>query len=153
MEALNPRVRFVWLAGTLLTALVLGAMAAAVDRFVVDVGVWVVAAVGVAALVFGVAYVVLRYRVWRFEIRDDDLYLERGVFTRVTTVVPFVRVQHVDTQRGPVERLLGLGSVVVYTAGSRGADVTIPGLTPDRATDLQRRLRNLAIESESEDAV
>jgi membrane protein YdbS with pleckstrin-like domain len=153
MEALNPRVRFVWLGGTLLTALVLGAAAAAVDRFVVAVGVWAVAAVGVAALVLGVAYVVLRYRAWRFEIRDDDLYLERGVFTRVTTVVPFVRVQHVDTQRGPVERLLGLGSVVVYTAGSRGADVTIPGLTPDRATDLQRRLRNLAIESESEDAV
>ena len=87
-------------------------------------------------------------------MRDDDLYLERGVLTRVNTVVPFVRVQHVDTQRGPVERAVGLASVVVYTAGSRGADVTIPGLTPDRADALQEKLRRLAIESEREsDAV
>ena len=153
MEALNPRVRLVWFAGTVLTALLLGGAVVAVDRFVVEVGVQVAAAVGLLVLVAGIAYVVLKYRSWQFEIRDDDLYLERGVFTRVTTVVPFVRVQHVDTQRGPVERLLGLGSVVVYTAGSRGADVTIPGLTPERATDIQRRLRSLAIESESEDAV
>ncbi|WP_327051784.1 PH domain-containing protein [Halomicrococcus gelatinilyticus] len=153
MEALNPRVRLVWFVGSAVTALLLGGVVVAIDRFVVDVGVQVAAAVGLVVLVGGVAYVVLKYRSWRFEIRDDDLYLERGVFTRVTTVVPFVRVQHVDTQRGPIERLLGLGSVVVYTAGSRGADVTIPGLTPERATDIQRRLRSLAIESESEDAV
>jgi membrane protein YdbS with pleckstrin-like domain len=153
MEALNPRVRLVWFVGSAVTALLLGGVVVAIDRFVVDVGVQVAAAVGLVVLVGGVAYVALKYQSWRFEIRDDDLYLERGVFTRVTTVVPFVRVQHVDTQRGPVERLLGLGSVVVYTAGSRGADVTIPGLTPERATDIQQRLRSLAIESESEDAV
>jgi membrane protein YdbS with pleckstrin-like domain len=75
------------------------------------------------------------------------------VITHVRTVVPFVRVQHVDTQRGPVERALGLASVVVYTAGSRQADVTIPGLTPERADALQERLREMAIESEPEDAV
>ena len=76
------------------------------------------------------------------------------MFTEVRTIVPFVRVQHVDTQRGPIERAAGLSSVVVYTAGSRGADVTIPGLTPERAEALQEQLRRLAIESEREsDAV
>ena len=64
-----------------------------------------------------------------------------------------MRVQHIDTQRNPIERVFGLGRVVVYTAGSRGADVAIPGLTPDRASDLQHRLRTLVGESESEDAV
>jgi membrane protein YdbS with pleckstrin-like domain len=73
--------------------------------------------------------------------------------TEVVTSVPFVRVQHVDTQRGPVERLAGLASVVVYTAGSRGADVTIPGLRPERAEQLREQLRELAIESEHDDAV
>ncbi|MFC4551495.1 MULTISPECIES: PH domain-containing protein [Halorussus] len=154
METLNPRVRLVWAVSSVVVAVLLGVGAAVADRFALGVGVWV--AVGVAALAFalGVGYVALKYRVWRFEVRDDDLYLERGVLTRVKTVVPFVRVQHVDTQRGPVERAVGLASVVVYTAGSRGADVTIPGLTPERADALQERLRRLAIESESEhDAV
>jgi uncharacterized protein len=153
METLDSRVRIVWLAGVLVAAVLVGGALVGVQRFLIELAVWLVAAATLAVVALGGAYVVFKYRVWRFEIRDDDLYLERGVFTRVTTVVPFVRVQHVDTQRGPIERLVGLGSVVVYTAGSRGADVTIPGLTPERASDLQRRLRNLAIESEFEDAV
>jgi membrane protein YdbS with pleckstrin-like domain len=154
MEVLNPRVGLVWSVGAVTTAVFLGVVAAAVDRFVVGVGFWVAAAVAVVALALGVVHALLKYRIWRFEVRDDDLYLERGVLTRVNTVVPFVRVQHVDTQRGPVERTVGLASVVVYTAGSRGADVTVPGLTPERADDLQEQLRRLAIESEREsDAV
>ena len=103
--------------------------------------------------VLGAVYAVRLYQAWQFELQDDALYLERGVVTVVETAVPFVRVQHVDTQFGPIERALGLSSVVVYTAGSRNADVRIPGLTPDRARQLQDTLRELAVESEAEDAV
>lgn len=153
METLHPRVRLVWGVGTLVTVVVLAVVVAVADRFTVGVGIWVGGVVALVGLLVGVAYVAAKYRIWRFEVRADDLYLERGVFTRVNTVVPFVRVQHVDTQRGPVERAVGLASVVVYTAGSRGADVTIPGLTPERADDLQEQLRRLATESEDYDAV
>ncbi|MEF8783733.1 MAG: PH domain-containing protein [Haloarculaceae archaeon] len=107
----------------------------------------------VALGVLGLAWVHLRYRAWRYRLRDDALYLERGVLTSVRTVVPHVRVQHVDTSRGPMERSLGLSTLVVYTAGSRGADVSIPGLTPEEASDLQRRLKELAIETEGGDAL
>ena len=148
MEVLNPRVRLVWGVGVAVAAAVFGVGVAVADRFALGVGVWVGIAVTAVVLAVGVVYVAAKYRSWRFEVRDDDLYLERGVVTRVDTVVPFVRVQHVDTQRGPVERAVGLASVVVYTAGSRGADVTIPGLTPERADDLQEQLRRLATESE-----
>jgi len=154
METLNPRIRLVWGVGVLAFAAVVGVGVGVADRFALGVGAWIAVVAGLAALAVGVGYVLAKYRVWRFEVREDDLYLERGVLTRVNTVVPFVRVQHVDTQRGPVERAAGLSSVVVYTAGSRGADVTIPGLTPDRADALQERLRRLAIESEGDfDAV
>lgn len=153
MEILNGRVRLVWLANVLTLAAILGAIVAAVAWFGFQTYLWVAGGVFLALLVVGVAYVVRHYQLWQFEIRDDSLYLERGVITRVKTVVPYVRVQHVDSQRRPIERLLGLASVVVYTAGSRGADVTIPGLTPERADALQERLRELAVESEYEDAV
>ena len=115
----------------------------------------VLGAIGTFLLVGGVVVVhaLLYYRSWRYEVRDDSLFLDRGVLTRVRTVVPYVRVQHVDVSRGPLERTLGLASVVVYTAGSRGADVTIPGLEPKRAEDLQARLKRLAIAAEGEDAV
>ncbi len=148
MEALHPRVRIVWFASALAGAAVLGAIAAAVDYYLLEIGLQTVGAVVGLAAVLGVGYVLARYRVWGFAVSDEDLYIERGVLTRINSVVPYVRVQHVDTQRGPIERLVGLSSVVVYTAGSRGADITIPGLAPERAEDLRERLRSLAIESE-----
>lgn len=148
METLDPRVRFLWAAGALATAAVLGAAGFALVRFGVPVPrTGLVAFVAVVA-VAGAVLAFLRYRVWRFEVREDSLYLVRGVLTRTDTSVPFVRVQHVDTRRGPVERAVGLASVVVYTAGTRGADIAIPGLTPERAGELRERLRDLATESE-----
>ena len=153
MESLHPRIRLLWALRAVLVAAGLGAVLVAVDRLAFPLGTTLVAGVAVVAAVLGVVHAVLRYRVWRFEVGDDSLYLVRGVLTRTDTSVPFVRVQHVDTRRGPLERAAGLSSVVVYTAGSRGADITIPGLRPARATDLRERLRDLAVESEFEDAV
>ncbi|MFC3959896.1 PH domain-containing protein [Halovivax cerinus] len=153
METLHSRIRLVWVGRAVLGAAVLGFALLAVDAWLVSLP--VAAAVGVVAIVvvLGVAHAVVHYGRWRFELQDDALYLERGVVTFVETAVPFVRVQHVDTQFGPIERALGLSSVVVYTAGSRNADVRIPGLTPDRARTLQDTLRDLAVASEADDAV
>ncbi|AGB37511.1 PH domain-containing protein [Natronococcus occultus] len=153
MESLHPRIRLLWIAQTAILAAVFGAVLAAVDRWITPVPTAALAGIVAVAAVLGIAYAVRLYQIWQFELQDDALYLERGVITFVETAVPFVRVQHVDTQFGPVERLLGLSSVVVYTAGSRNADVRIPGLTPDRARELQDTLRDLAVESEADDAV
>ena len=148
METLDSRVRLVWMAGALVTAGVLAVAGIGLTTVGVPLPRVAVGAVVGLVAVAGVALSFLRYRVWRFEVRDDSLYLVRGVLTRTDTSVPFVRVQHVDTRRGPVERTVGLASVVVYTAGTRGADITIPGLTPARARTLRERLRDLATESE-----
>ncbi len=162
MERLTPRVRIVWLALAIARAAIFGAFvvggAIALSR--TDLPNPAPGALLPAAIALAVALAVLRvfvawrrYGVWRFDLRDDDLYIKRGVFTRVQTVVPYVRVQHVDSRRSPLERTVGLSTVVVYTAGSRSSDVAIPGLTPTRAEDLQESLRRLAIESAGEDAV
>lgn len=107
----------------------------------------------VGLFVLGMAWVGARYKRWVYQVRAEALYLERGVVTHVRTLVPYVRIQHVDTSRGPLERALGLSTLVVYTAGSRGADVSIPGLTPEEASDLQQRVKELAIEAEGDDAL
>ena len=154
MESLDPRARTVWVVFEALVGLLVGFGGTwLLDRFVLRLDVWVGPLAATVLALCGAAYAVSRYRVWRFEVQDDAVYLERGVFTRVESVVPFVRIQNVDTRRGPVERLTGLSSVVVYTAGTRGADATLPGLTPERATALREQLRELAVESEYEDAL
>jgi membrane protein YdbS with pleckstrin-like domain len=151
-RSLSPRVRILWTVRTGAVALLFGIIA---GLFATNAGASP-AITGVFVLVFlfaGLVWVLARYRVWIYQIRRDALYLERGVFRHVRTLVPFVRIQHVDTSRGPLERALGLSTLVVYTAGSRGADVSVPGLTPEEARDLQQRVKELAIQAEGGDAV
>ena len=153
---LNPRVVAIWFANVAVLALVLGAAAVVAVRFGpldFDLGLALPVAVALLVLLLGGLHTVARYRNWRYVVESDAIYLERGVLTRTRTVVPFVRIQHVDSSRSPFQRLLGLASTVVYTAGSRGADVTVPGLTAADAADLQERLKRLAIRAEGEDAV
>jgi membrane protein YdbS with pleckstrin-like domain len=151
-RSLDSTVQIQWALRTTITALILGMIASAIlAAFDIDP---VFGSIAVGLFLFlGVVWVVLRYRMWVYQIRDDSVYLERGVVTNVRTIVPYVRIQHVDTSRGPLERALGLSTLVVYTAGSRGADVSIPGLKPEEARDLQQRLKKLAIEAEGDDAL
>jgi DNA-binding Lrp family transcriptional regulator len=43
---------------------------------------WIPLAVGGLLVVATLVWIELRYRVWAFEVREDALYLERGVVTR-----------------------------------------------------------------------
>lgn len=152
-RTLEPTVQAVWILQSTISAVVFGVVSAVAFAFLPFGGPWVGGAVFTILFLTGIVFSVLRYRSWCYEVRADSLYLERGVVTKVTTVVPYVRIQHVDARRGAIERTFGLATAVVYTAGSRGADVSIPGLAPDRADDLQNRLKQLAIVAEGEDAV
>lgn len=151
-RTLDGRIRWLWLLRVGLVTAVVGIVVGIAGVFVTGSP---LPGVGMALVVLflGLVHTVLLYRSWEYELREHSLFLERGVITRVKTVVPYVRIQHIDTNRSPAERALGLSSLVVFTAGSRGADVTIPGLTPGEADDLQERLKVLAGESTGEDAV
>ncbi|MFP9193522.1 PH domain-containing protein [Natronosalvus vescus] len=162
MERLESRVRWVWIATAIFRTLFLGlvlftALAALQwgelwEGSLSRLG-WGVTGFLVVLLTIRVAVAWRRYSVFRFDLREESLYIERGVFTRIKTVVPYVRIQHVDSRRSPLERVVGLGTLVVYTAGSRSADVAVPGLDPERAEDLQNTLRERTIETVGEDAV
>lgn len=153
LERLNPRVQLLWLARAGLGAAVIGAVAGGIAWYLDEPALLIGPGLFLAIGALGAVHTVLRYRIWGFVVRDDSIYLRRGVIVRVQTVVPYARIQHVDTSRSPFERLVGLASSVIYTAGSRGADVRIPGLQPGRARELQERLKDLANVSGGDDAV
>lgn len=112
---------------------------------------WILPAVILAIGTFYLtAWVPRAYAAWRFEIRTDDVRLQHGVLWRRTSVVPHARIQHVDTQHGPLTRAYGLSSIVLYTAGHVGASIEIPGLPHEEAEALRERLGAL---SAADDAV
>jgi len=98
------------------------------------------AAVLVVAL-GGVAFPLLRWRTWRYEVRDEEIDLLRGAVTVRRTLIPMTRVQHVDTQRTLLSDMFGLRSVTVHTAAGSN---TIPALPPGEAAAIRDRIALLA---------
>lgn len=94
---------------------------------------WLIPAVHVLLAFFS-------YRALGYRLREHDLLVRRGLVTREYVAIPFARVQQVDVASGPIERPLGLATLVVHTAGTRTADTQIPGLARDRATALRDHL-------------
>jgi membrane protein YdbS with pleckstrin-like domain len=83
----------------------------------------------------------LRWSRWRWDLRPEAIDIQHGTFTVRRTLVPLVRVQHVDTKRGILEQMLGLSTVVVHTAAGSH---TIPLLKSDDADELSDRIASLA---------
>jgi membrane protein YdbS with pleckstrin-like domain len=100
-------------------------------------------------VILSIIWPILRYNRWAFDVRENELFIQRGVITHVKTVAPFTRIQHLDVAQNPFERMLDLATLVIYTAGTRGADVTIPGLPKEYAEALRDQLKNIT----GEDAV
>jgi membrane protein YdbS with pleckstrin-like domain len=82
-----------------------------------------------------------RYRAWGYWIDGEELRLRRGVWTRVHTLVPLDHVQHIDVCQGPIERSLGICSLVLHTAGTLHSQIVVPGLTRDRAERMRDEIR------------
>jgi membrane protein YdbS with pleckstrin-like domain len=94
----------------------------------------------VAFLALGFWQAGLAYRYTRWQLDDDGLRVRRGRFWRSEVLVPRARVQHLDIERGPVERRFGLATLVVHTAGTRMNAVRQPGFDEASASRLRDAL-------------
>ena len=82
-----------------------------------------------------------RWRAWRYCEEEDELHIRHGLLVRTRSVVPFGRVQHIDVAQGPVERRFGLATLILHTAGTRGAAMPLPGLPHAEAERMRDRIR------------
>lgn len=80
----------------------------------------------------------LRYGAWRYRVTDNDVATRHGVIYRRRLYVGRNRIQHVDVNAGPVERLFGLTELTVHTAG--GHALSVPGLTEPEAERIRHTL-------------
>src|SRR3954470_7350489 len=98
----------------------------------------VVAGAGAAAVV---VIPRLRWRRWRYDVRDDEIDLRAGLWTIRRTLVPIRRVQHVDTESGVLQAFFDLASVTFHTAA--GA-TEIPALRRAEAERVRSQVAELA---------
>ena len=91
----------------------------------------------------------LSYRYTAYRVSERGMRIRRGVVWRTVSSVPRSRVQHTDVSQGPIERMFGLATLVIYTAGTHHASVLLSGLAHDTAL----RIRDHLIAGGEDDAV
>jgi membrane protein YdbS with pleckstrin-like domain len=84
-------------------------------------------------------------RIWArlgYALEPAMLRVVRGWLFHTDTLVPLVRVQHLDVARGPLDKLFGTATLAIHTAGTHNSIVSLPGLSPDRAAELAAVIRS-----------
>ncbi|GAA0731835.1 PH domain-containing protein [Sphingomonas japonica] len=82
-----------------------------------------------------------RYLRLRYRLTNQILQSVQGWLFQTDTLVPLVRVQHLDVTRGPLDKMFGTASLVVHTAGTHNSTVTVNGLAPERAAEIREIIR------------
>lgn len=142
----DHRARWLWALQSLLYsgALLIGSLA--LTWWLGEGRPWMWIGVAAVAGLFIVAVVVepfWRYAVHRWEVTDDAVYALTGWIVREWRVAPMSRIQTVDAVRGPIEQALGLSTLRVTTASSKGA-IDITGLDKQTAAEIAEKLTLVA---------
>jgi hypothetical protein len=91
----------------------------------------------------------LAYARWRYSVDSELLLARYGILFIEEKAIPISRLQHVDLYRGFLERMFGLTTLIVFTAGTEGAHFRLPGLSLVRA----RELRDLILAARGDDVI
>lgn len=80
---------------------------------------------------------ILGFKKKKYALRQRDVLYTKGLLWHVRTSIPFNRIQHAELKQGPLERIYGLHSLKVYTAGGQSSDLVIPGLKEETALAIK----------------
>lgn len=72
----------------------------------------------VLAIIFNVIIPFYTYKLYGYNINDEEVVIQKGVVFKKTIVIQIKRIQHVEKLQGPIQMLFKQASVVIYTAGS-----------------------------------
>jgi membrane protein YdbS with pleckstrin-like domain len=137
MRTLSPIARRVWRLSSVAFWLVILLAGVIVAVLVDGAGPWTWLGPLVLGAAFTAVFPELRWRRWRWDLTDEGIDIQHGALTVNRTLIPWVRVQHVETQRGIFEQVFGLATVIVHNAAGSH---TIPLLARADAEELRERI-------------
>ncbi|WP_335872366.1 PH domain-containing protein [Bacillus sp. 2205SS5-2] len=121
------------------------AIAATVLTIVFNWPVWIIAIAILFSLIYSIVFIYvipgIRWKRWRYEVREQEIELQHGVFIVKRTLIPMVRVQHVDTAQGPLLKKYNLATITISTAATPHE---IPALDVFEADQLRHSISALA---------
>ncbi|MGH6658656.1 MAG: PH domain-containing protein [Sphingomicrobium sp.] len=139
-ERLHPLFLLTGLGGTVRGAwgmLAIGALFASQGRW------WLVAVLVGVSFVLSLGRLLLRWLRLEYRVGPHEIRIDTGLLNRTSRAIPFDRVQDVDIEQGPVQRLLGLAQVRFETGAAAGTsdDGLLHTISLERAEALRRQVR------------
>ncbi|WP_199610038.1 PH domain-containing protein [Flocculibacter collagenilyticus] len=143
--ALSPRYRWLNIGAnfTIFTVLFLVSFALYAQTFfqfpeefsaIIAFSKWIVLTLGVVVTL----YHFFADPIKRYALREQDISFTSGLFFRKTVTQPVLRIQHIELQRGPLERKFGLATLQIFSAGGVMHTFEIPGLALEKAQQLRQ---------------
>ncbi|PYZ99178.1 hypothetical protein CR205_07165 [Alteribacter lacisalsi] len=113
---------------------------------------WILYLIIAAYLLYGIFNTVLfpkwQWRRWRYKIYENEVELLYGILIVRRVIIPMIRVQHVDTEQGPLLRHYGMASVKITTAATVHE---IPALEESKADEVRDHIAKLAREADPDE--
>ncbi len=96
-----------------------------------SLGLIVTLAIVLVLLIIAICWFIsfLSYKNFTWEITDTEFTLRRGIISKKQVHIPFRRIHSIDTNAGIIDRLLGLVTLNIQTAGSSKPEATMAGIT------------------------
>ena len=141
-QPLPPRGALFAAAGAAISMAFLFGVASVVIMLVTQHSNWLLIPLAAAAsgALLGAWFGWRRHRLTFWRLDAQSLGVRRGHMWQSESQVPVSRVQHLDLRRGPLERMAGLATLIVHTAGSRMNTVAVAGVAQADAERLRDRL-------------
>lgn len=116
------------------------------------------------AVLFTAFWISKYYSSIRYAFTNNEVVVERGVYWKRKSFVPYNRITNIEIVQGPLARLFGLGTVRIQTAGySAGGGGTTTHIAEavilnvknfeelkDMIMNFVRKLKPVAVEAEAE---
>lgn len=82
-------------------------------------------------------YTIVGSRAKAYLLAEHHLSFYTGVLFKSIIIQPFSRLQHIEISRGPLQRVLGLATLKLFSAGGAQHALAVPGLPLARAEQLR----------------
>ncbi len=133
------------IAAVIITAILLGVKWFFTDKihvkFFINGSFYINAIIGIIILLSVVDFILypfIEYAQWKYIITKDKVEFSEGIYYIKTTTIPIVRVQHIKINQGPINKMLNLADVHIYTAGG---EHKIPNLSIEKANEISEYLK------------
>ena len=97
-------------------------------------------AVPLVYVILKVIYLWFYFKKFRFRFEEGFFYVRKGVIGSAHRLLPYENIQDIHVVQGVIERLLGISSVIIFTATTSAGSEWIPGLSPAGAERLKTEL-------------